>query len=56
LMAVSARTAAVNAWRVSAETRRTGRVLGPEHPDSLTTCEDLSYWTAKARMRADGAN
>ena len=25
------------------------RVLGPEHPDTLTTHGNLAYWTKKAR-------
>jgi hypothetical protein len=24
------------------------RVLGPEHPDTLTTRHELAYWTGKA--------
>jgi hypothetical protein len=26
-------------------------VLGPEHPDTLTTRGNLAYWTNKARSR-----
>jgi hypothetical protein len=27
------------------------RILGPEHPDTLTTCANLAYWTGRRETR-----